>query len=112
MNLSHAVKRGSEILDSVRPLWYEDVNTEDLDMQSVDNCLLGQLYGRFSEGKKEIGLTLGASYGFAVSRGLKTSYEHRQAWKALRRLWIEEIETRRLSAELEDVSSGRALVLV
>jgi hypothetical protein len=40
------------------------------------------------------------------------AFERRQAWEKLRHLWIERIEARRFNAELEDVTSGRALVAV
>jgi hypothetical protein len=81
-------------------------------MQSCDCCILGVLYGRFSEGKKELGIALGSPFGFAIGKGVETSHQNRQAWKELRRLWIEAIEVRRFDAELEDVTSDRALVAV
>jgi hypothetical protein len=112
MNLRHAVERGIEILDVAAPGWEQRIALDDLDMQSCNNCMLGLLFGRFSEGKDALGIKLGQTYGFALPRGLKTAHESRQAWKELRRLWIEEIETRRFNAELEDVTSGRALVAV
>lgn len=52
------VVRGAQLLDQVRPGWERDIDTERLDVSSVLNCPLGQLYGDYHTGVDAIRSTL------------------------------------------------------
>lgn len=99
MELKRSVERGIELLDARRPGWEHVVDPEDLDMQSPRNCMLGLLYGTYIVGTRQLGLTHGKTYGFTLGNLSIIPHENRLAWKELRRLWVEEIELRRLAAE-------------
>ena len=43
------VDRGVAYLDRVEPNWREKVNPEILVIDSMDNCVLGQVFGHFDE---------------------------------------------------------------
>jgi hypothetical protein len=61
------VARGVALLDEKRPGWRTQVNPDTLDMASDFNCVLGQLYGRYSDGWRPLDLTSGVQatrYGF------------------------------------------------
>lgn len=58
-----AVGAGAALLDSVRPLWYEEIDLYRLDMGKTSVCILGQLYDHekweglgYSIGLEAIGL--------------------------------------------------------
>lgn len=38
------VKLGAEILDKIYPYWWTNINTEILDIDSINKCILSQLY--------------------------------------------------------------------
>lgn len=45
-----SIAKGVELLDRVYPGWVEEINVGKLNLNSLDNCVLGQLYGNFSVG--------------------------------------------------------------
>jgi hypothetical protein len=51
------VAAGAALLDMKRPGWREEIDTDRLDVQFYDTCILGQLYGEFDEGLLALGLT-------------------------------------------------------
>lgn len=48
--LADGVDMGVRLLDQHRPFWWRDVDPDRLNMGSPSCCVLGQLYGSFSEG--------------------------------------------------------------
>lgn len=52
MGISYAenAARGARLLDKKCPGWYDKVDLSSLDMRSLCNCMLGQLYGDFMKG--------------------------------------------------------------
>jgi hypothetical protein len=44
------VERGAALLDRVEPGWAARINCDRLAMESCNQCILGQLHGRFSTG--------------------------------------------------------------
>ena len=59
--MSHTVEvraeAGATLLDDVRPGWWHEVRIEDLNMVDCEDCILGQLYGWFSDGFDALRLT-------------------------------------------------------
>lgn len=47
---------GPSVLDKILPNWFKSINTESLDLTSSYNCILGQIYGNFAIGWKELKL--------------------------------------------------------
>lgn len=85
-NYASAVAAGISFLDSkvasgkVPSNWRDKVKLDNLDLGSCDVCVLGQLFGSYSDGQYELGLDTydSKSYGF------NTDYDFQQltaAWK-------------------------------
>ncbi len=70
--ITRATKRGAELLDEWKPGWWKTINTEFLDMEDENLCILGQLFGSFGEEKfirktlrvEESWITFSVKYGF------------------------------------------------
>jgi hypothetical protein len=43
------VARGAALLDGVKPGWYRQIDTETLRLSSCFRCVLGQLFGHYSD---------------------------------------------------------------
>lgn len=89
------VAAGATFLDDNGPAkWYEKIDTDKLDIQSSRNCILGQLYGEFFDGRNDLGLndddTGNMAFRFDGERG--------PARTAVNDAWREEIVKRREAA--------------
>lgn len=96
------VAAGATLLDAERPGWAGRIDVDQLQMGSCVRCVLGQLYGEYSDGCEALGFPRSIDpqwreavrYGFASldCNGLT------EAWKAeytaLRTAWVAEIRTR------------------
>lgn len=49
-------ERGAELLDRVSPGWHEKIDPDILYMMCTKYCVLGQLYGDFSDGLVALGI--------------------------------------------------------
>lgn len=49
------VDRGIRDLDRVKPDWRDRISLEDLMMESIHYCVLGQVFGRFGKGTRALG---------------------------------------------------------
>lgn len=61
------VEKGIELLDGINPGWRNGVNLNLLDMGSCEFCILGQVYGGYTEGIAALLLLWAADdflYGF------------------------------------------------
>lgn len=98
--IAAAAAVGAALLDRVEPGWAERVESERLDLRDVQTCVLGQVYGSFSEGSEVV---FGAvfddqdsewaivqNHGFAATR-------HRD-YSVLTHVWRAEVERRREGA--------------
>jgi len=66
------VARGAARLDAAAPDWRTQVNPDTLDMISMINCVLGQLFGNYKNGLHWLGIntsTEATRYGFDASEG-------------------------------------------
>lgn len=64
--LSDNVDRGAAFLDRRRPDWRDKVDVSTLDMSHGSWCVLGQVFGSYSEGRVRLGINSheAAGYGF------------------------------------------------
>src|SRR5690606_23228961 len=59
------IQDGLKLINQKNPEWFKKIDLDILDMNSVDHCILGQVYGGYEKGKQEIGIDNGIYYGFA-----------------------------------------------
>ncbi len=99
------VKRGADVLDTHCPNWRKVLNLKKFEHNNCYKCILGQLYGEFTDGLGRIGLDRADEaehHGFDVpfpSNYIKMSTEaeekyYKTAYKKLSELWIKEIKKR------------------
>jgi hypothetical protein len=64
-------KRGAEFLDEKLYDWRERMNLADLDMGEECDCILGQYFGEYNSGRKELGLDWeeATRLGFNITEG-------------------------------------------
>lgn len=91
-----AAARGAEFLDQRRPGWADEIDLDTLDLRSLDDCVLGQLYGDWGAANRaipEIEWNSGsqAYYGFELD-GAPFS---RDRYKALTDEWRDQVLMRR-----------------
>lgn len=96
---------GAALLDRIRKRWAWEVDPERLELHSLTYCVLGQLYGTYSEGshRLERRFPRQLSYGSSWSSdyGFDRSYLTRDwdgEFAALDAAWREEIAKRRADA--------------
>lgn len=70
--VAEAVELGAKLLDENLPGWYSRIDLADLDIESPDWCILGQLYPSYKEGVNRLSSALSSlfnpsKYGFDVS---------------------------------------------
>lgn len=86
------VEKGIKLLDEKVPGWRERIDPDSLDMSDCFQCILGQLFGSFSDGSKKLGFVwLGNTedFGFEVKqRFAPLPYDE------LTNLWKKELEKR------------------
>lgn len=95
--LQPLVAHGASYLDDVVPDWFTRINPDELNMDSCYTCLLGQLYGEFTEGRAELAIPNGDGYkyGFDLARGgPESTAAIRGGYVLLARLWQIEIQSR------------------
>lgn len=54
VNMRERAERGAALLDTVRPYWYESISIGALDISDCRTCVLGQVYGDYAAGLKEL----------------------------------------------------------
>jgi hypothetical protein len=52
--LRQTVAEGVRLLDAKEPHWYTRINLGTLDMAECDRCILGQVYGNYTEGVEKV----------------------------------------------------------
>lgn len=74
-----AVKAGVQFLDSKKPGWRDLIDVETLDLAECDVCILGQIFGDYSDGKAKLGLDSveAEKYGFNTDYSMS---ELTKAW--------------------------------
>ena len=76
------VKSGIQLLNAHfgNENWKKDIDLDTLDLGSCGVCVLGQLFGDYSDGLDELGIDGGRAYGFDVT-STGNFRELTQAWK-------------------------------
>lgn len=69
MSVEERVARGAALLDGKFPQWEGSLDLDKLDIKRTDSCVLGQLYGGYYGGVRELGLydfseTAATEHGF------------------------------------------------
>lgn len=108
-----AAAKGAKRLDEKRPGWAQRIQVERLNMFSGSQCILGQEYGQYQRGWRDVHPT-GGDEPFAVAYGftLEDPWQHNPTWNLLQAAWLKEIETRTkpLPAEVEGIVNLKQVV--
>lgn len=91
--VAERAERGAALLDERRPGWWREIDLGTLDIDSVCNCIAGQL-GGYAETLQALGLDDGAEYDYGFDGGSFASVQ------ALTPAWRDLIEKRRAEAGL------------
>ena len=76
------VARGAALLDAKRPGWEHEIDLRRLDLGSWCDCVVGQLFGDYSDGLGALGIHYwGISHGFSSGSGMYAGLT--RAWKRL-----------------------------
>ena len=96
--MTSEVRAGALFLDKKQPGWENEINVDRLDMGSLENCVLGQLYGDARKGLKQVGITPFAKcgrLGFQISpRNVLRLLTLRSPYSPLTKAWKKEIAVR------------------
>lgn len=95
--LKKRVQRGADLLDRELPNWFNRIDTVELNQESASHCVLGQLYGDWTEGLNKV---FGYRWDYKDSFDYGFSLSGSERWNtfgALTRLWKKEILKRRSS---------------
>jgi hypothetical protein len=79
-----AVDRGAALLDARLPGWRDVIDASQLDLNSCQACVLGQLFGDYSRGLCLLDVADAEWYGFYAS--------HRTTWQRLTAAWHKAVE--------------------
>lgn len=86
-----AAQAGAELLDSNGPdNWEERICLETLDSSWYESCILGQLYGSYSDGIYNLGLRANMPTIYGFNKGSDSSF----TWEELDEAWDEVITLR------------------
>jgi hypothetical protein len=89
--LEQRVQRGAQLLDEKVPDWRSKIDVERLDISDFRDCILGQLFGSYRTGLREMGLAsilVGVDYGFDMNLDVVLDINLRAE---LHELWRNEI---------------------
>lgn len=101
------VDRGAKVLDGQDEGWFERVSADALEMSSTCKCVLGQRFGTYLTGLRELDRrlqipcvegTFALDHGFEIRplelHGLDKYLSSLDAWNLLDELWLNEITKR------------------
>ena len=92
------VEKGVELLDKAKPDWYKEIDMEAFYISSCQQCILGQLFGNYTDGTIMLGVSGHAyEHGFDIPSTL--SIDDGVYFEYLQREWEGQIEQRRNSAK-------------
>ncbi len=100
------VARGVEFLDKVYPGWDSKIALGRLAMETCDKCILGQLYGDYYRGFREILVSFPATIMYKSADFGFTLYDHEQnSWKESQEVILSKF--RELADTWRDAIRGR-----
>jgi hypothetical protein len=89
------VERGAKFLDEQMPEWIDEIDLNTLALRSPCRCVLGQLFGDYSEGVDALDL----DFPDEEDRGFHIAFdETRSRWEELTEAWKSLILARRQAA--------------
>lgn len=97
--LESNVSQGAKLLDKQNPQWYTKIDTDILQLQDCDRCILGQLYHHYIYGLSRVDLDADDDpwfYGFNIPTVIERNARHLRTvyYDILKDAWIHEIEER------------------
>lgn len=98
--LHTSVSRGAAVLDRVEPLWFRKI-TRPLAMETLDRCVLGQVFGGYGSGMDALfsDLLSPAIAAVACTHGFDVkAIGGERPYAELAELWEDEIEIRQILA--------------
>jgi len=86
------VKKGAMLLDKWFPNWFIKINLWKLKMDCCYNCILGQLYKDFWDGREILSSNAQSNYlRDSIENGINALTEH---YGTIEKYWIKEINKR------------------
>jgi hypothetical protein len=104
--IAERAARGAALLDEIRPGWWRSVAFDQLAMDSCDQCVLGQVFGEYSDGLQaldahanqgsKVRVTIDEDYyGFDLTDVEKLGdADENAAWEDLASAWRSEVAYR------------------
>lgn len=104
ISIEQRVANGAKLLDEREPRWFTMVDLEVFNIVSIDTCILGQVYGGFVTGCRELGIEGNRAeeerLGFELTCSEYTSELCPEVEQTIEHAWCAQIEARRLGADL------------
>jgi hypothetical protein len=84
-------EKGAAVLDGPRPGWYRRVNIEALDLNDCFECVVGQVFGHYTDGREALGIDgiRARELGFDFREIFDDPEELSRAWRELIRERLE-----------------------
>lgn len=87
------VAQGVALLDIKRPGWFKDIDLVRLELDNCNDCVLGQIYGYFDPGLRNLGIIEDDAWKFGFSRSFDSNM---RTWDELNEVWTVTIISRRM----------------
>ncbi len=94
-DLAARVTAGATLLDQHNPDWHNHIDLDHLDQGRDWDCILGQLYGAFVHGTRELGISHKRADGDTVNHGFDLDDLTDEPFHALTAAWKHEVRARR-----------------
>ena len=95
IELEMAMEKGIALLDSENPNWAKRIHANTLNMASGYLCVLGKIYGSFTQGAYILGISLFEANEYGFNGRTSEEYEdYYDECKLLTIMWREEIQAR------------------
>jgi len=93
-------ERGANLLDSILPEWMTMINVVLLDIRMCSRCILGQIYGNYERGCREVGIDRfdNSVFGKPVRNGFLIASDSVMSALKTNAAWKSELSKRRTAA--------------
>jgi len=91
MTIRDRVRNGIKFLNKTRPGWRQELNAQQLEMNSCTQCVLGQIYGNYHEAIQRLNIRRPTLLGF---QALQNTGYTRDFYDRLATAWRNELRTR------------------
>lgn len=104
ISIEQRVTNGAKLLDEHEPRWFTMVELEVFNITSTSSCILGQVYGTFSAGTRELDIEGNRPeeerLGFELTHEEYNSEFCPEIQEEIEHAWYAQIEARRLGTDL------------